>query len=81
MSRKTDSLADKVSRCLRSKELGKKHYARADALMAEIAKEIDPGTPIKLSGKIVTLVDRFADREIVWTPCAARPYELKVTPA
>jgi len=78
MSRKRDDLAAKIQRAVRSRELGKKHYARADMLMAEIAKELEPGQVIKISAeRAYQLEDKFAGTEIVWTPCAARRWNLK----
>lgn len=70
----------KMLRCLRSKELGKKHYFRADVLLAEIATEIEPGQSLKVGDRKITLEDKYAGKTIVWTPCAARRYDLKVEP-
>ena len=71
-------LAAKVRRCLRSKVLGKRHYERADNLLREIATEIEPGQAITLGdGKKVVLIDRYAGKDIVWQPCAARKWELE----
>lgn len=79
---KAESLAKKVQGYFRAKDLGKKWYGRADALMAEIAIEAKPGEliPLGADGKKAVLIDKFKDRKIVWTPCAARPYDLEVRP-
>jgi hypothetical protein len=72
-------LADKVKRCLRAKELGKKHYGIADALLDEISAEVEAGSEIKLSEhRKVVLEDQYATKTIAWKPCGIRRYELKV---
>jgi hypothetical protein len=71
-------LVEKALRSLRARELGKKNYARADRLLQEIALEIEPGQVIKLGEKNgLTLKDKFSEKDIVWTPCAARRWELE----
>lgn len=73
-------LAKKAKKYLAAKEAGKRGYERADRLLAEIAADIKPGAEIALSdsGRKAILVDRFAEKDIVWTPCAARRWELKI---
>lgn len=85
MSKKSskDSLAEKVSRYLRARESGKRGYERADRLIREIAVAMKPGEEIELSeaGRKAVLHDRFADyseKAIIWTPCAARRWELEI---
>jgi hypothetical protein len=76
---KSESVADKVKRCLRAKELGQKNYKKADALLDEISLEVEPGEEVILSPtRKVVLHDQFADKSIVWKPCGVRRYELKV---
>ena len=59
-------------------QLGKKNYARADRLLQEIATEIEPGQIIKTGEKNgLKLKDKFFEKDIVWTPCAARRWELE----
>jgi hypothetical protein len=81
-SKKSVSLAekvDKVKRCLRAKELGKKYYGIADALLDELSAEVEVGGEIKLSArKKVVLEDQYQTKTIVWKPCGIRRYELKV---
>jgi len=82
MPRKTvkDDLPEKIRKCLRAKESGKRGYARADRLLDEISKELVPGEPVLLteSGKKAVLVDQFEDKPIVWKPCGVRRFELKI---
>lgn len=81
-ARKAD-LADKIKRALRSHELGALHYSRADALAREIALEVEPGQPIRLGTKKVTLIDEFEaakEKGIAWRPCAFRRWSFKVEP-
>ena len=77
---KKPDLASKVARYLKAKEAGKRAYERSDRLMAEIAKEAKPGEEIVLNvaGRKAVLHDRFAEKDLVWTPCGARRWELKV---
>ncbi|MGA3295267.1 MAG: hypothetical protein ABSE45_14965 [Candidatus Acidiferrales bacterium] len=84
MARKKKSdVADLVTRYTRAREAGKRGYERADRLIHEIAAAVGPGEEIQLSesGRKAVLVDRFADAEgkgVIWTPCAARRWELKI---
>lgn len=85
VTKRSLGLADKIKRALRSRELGKKHYERSDTLLQEIALEMEPGQTIKIrwlaDDMNVTLVDQFAGANIVWNPCAARRWSLKVKAA
>lgn len=83
MPRKTQSdLASKVRRAIKAHKLGKKHYELADALKKEIAREVEPGEKIPLNEKeYAVLKDNFADKDIVWNPCAARRWDIEVKPA
>jgi hypothetical protein len=75
-----DDLAKKVTAYLRAREAGKRGYERADALITEIAAELKPGQEIELTvtGRKAVLIDRFKGEEIVWQPCAARRWEIKI---
>ena len=75
-----EQLADRVLRYLAARESGKRAYERADRLIAEIAASVEPGREIALneSGRKAVLNDRFEGRDLVWTPCGARRWELKV---
>ena len=76
---KIATLPEKIKRCLRAKELGKKNYHRAGTLLDEIALELKPGDQVELSEKRkVVLEDQFLTKSIVWKPCGVRRYELKV---
>jgi hypothetical protein len=75
-----DDLAKKVTAYLRAKEAGKRGYERADRLVRDIAAAVKPGEEIELTvnGRTAVLIDRFKDEEIVWQPCAARRWEIKI---
>ena len=74
----SEDLLKKAQRSLRARELGKKNYARADRLLQEIATDIEPGQIIKIGEKNgLQLKDKFFEKNIVWTPCAARRWELE----
>jgi hypothetical protein len=74
-----NGLADKARRALRARAAGKRCYARYDALLDEIAAEIEPGETILLNefGKKAVLRDQFDGKLIVWKPCGIRRYELE----
>lgn len=76
------SLAELASRYERAHQAGKRSYARADRLLLEIAARVHAGEEVDLGGGRKLIVnDRFEDREgkgIIWTPCAARRFELKI---
>jgi hypothetical protein len=81
MRRKSGDLAAKVLRVVRAREQGKRAYKRADALIAELVKEMEPGQTVKVSAeKAYQLLDKFAGKEIVWNPCAARRWEFEEVP-
>lgn len=68
-----------VRRYQKAKASGKRAYARADDLLAQIAESVAPGEEIDLGpGQRAVLIDRFADKIIVWTPCGARRWDLEV---
>ena len=78
MKRKSD-LADKIKRCVRARELGKKHYTRHRDLLEQIAHEIEPGSEVMLGdGTKATLKDQFADKMTVFRPLGVSRYELEV---
>jgi hypothetical protein len=80
VSKKSTDLTAKAKKYLTAKESGKRGYERADRLLAEIAKHAKPGAEIALNeaGRKAILIDRFEDKDIVWTPCGARRWELKI---
>lgn len=76
-------VADLVTRYQRARESGKRGYQRADRIMCEIVATVKPGEEIELSGsgRKAVLLDRFAEAEksgVIWTPCAARRWDLKI---
>lgn len=72
-----------VQRYMRVHDSGKRSYERADNLLACLAVEPGAGAEIPLNetGKKAVIIDRFADKNLVWQPCAARRYELKIKEA
>lgn len=83
--KKTD-LGEKVQRYIRARESGKRGYERADRLIREIAASVEPGAEISLNenGRKAVLVDKYAaaaDKGIIWTPCAARRWDLEIIEA
>lgn len=75
-------IADKVSKHLRARELGKKHYGRADRLLQEIRKELKPGEEIPLpGGKKAVLVDLYADKDKVFRAHGISRFEFEVVDA
>jgi len=72
-------LAERVLKCLRSREAGRSQYARADRLLDTIAQEMNAGDEIALpKGKKAVLVDLFAEKTVVYKPLGFRRYELKI---
>jgi hypothetical protein len=65
MKRKSD-LPDKIKRCLRARELGKKHYTKHRDLLEQIVREIEPRHEIMLGdGTKATLIDQFAEIPVI----------------
>jgi hypothetical protein len=77
---KREDLATKVRLYIHAKESGKRGYQRSDRLLEEIAQRSRPGKEIVLDrrGRKAVLRDRFAQKNIVWQPCAARRWELEI---
>jgi hypothetical protein len=76
---KRNDLADKIKRCVRARELGKKHYIKHRDLLEQIANEIEPGREVELGdGTKATLVDQFAQKMTVFRPLGVSRYEIEV---
>lgn len=77
------TLAEKALKCLRETELGKRHYKRADALLAEIRKELEPGARVKVGeNNFVILKDKLAEGKTQFFHGSyARRYELELEKA
>jgi hypothetical protein len=73
-------VADLVARYQDARRSGGQAYQRADRLIKEIAAAVKPGEEIELTaaGRKAVLVDKFASVDIIWTPTAARRWELKI---
>lgn len=82
--KKKSGLADLVTQYQRARKAGKEGYERADRLIQELAATVKPGREIALSGsgRKAILHDRFAEASqkggAIWTPCAARRWELEI---
>jgi hypothetical protein len=78
MKRKND-LTDKIKRCVRARELGKKHYTKHRDLLEQIAREIKPGHEVPLGdGTKATLIDQFAQKMTVFRPLGVSRYDIEV---
>lgn len=78
MSKKKADVVDLIRRYVRAKEAGRRAYKRSDVLMAKIVAQW-PGEDVQISEKLkAKLKDNFAEKGIVWTPCAARRWELDI---
>jgi len=80
--KKKGDLAGKIVNYLKARESGKRSYQRADRIMEEIVAA-EPPEEIQLNeaGRKAVLIDRFKEKDIVWTPCGARRWEIKVIEA
>ena len=69
MPKKSQSALDlskKVDRCLKSLSAGKRNYKRADAIMDELAQELEPGQIIELpNGQKKRFVDDWQGKNRV----------------
>lgn len=71
------TLADKMRAHLRARELGKRHYERADRLLEEILCEVDCGRHVKLGdNKVAVVVDNFAEKNKVYRAHGIARYEV-----
>lgn len=87
MPKKTDDLATRARAYFRARELGKKHYAKADEILAKISLEVEHGHAIDLGdkGKAVFINNVVKAREnkkypnpTQWTMAGAREFELEL---
>jgi len=80
MAKKVNSeLQEKARAHLRSKALARKHYERADRLLAEILPDLKKGAEIPLAGgKRAKLKDNFADANKVFRSHGIARYELEI---
>lgn len=81
--RREPELAELVARYQKARTAGKRGYERADRIIRELAAVMAPGEEAQINeaGRKVILHDRFAEaaeKGVVWTPCAARRWELEI---
>ena len=82
-SKAKDDLSQKVARCVRAMELGRKNYRQADVTMDALEKEMTPGDVVivssgKLRGKKFKMIDKFAGGKTrINVGMNARRYELE----
>jgi hypothetical protein len=78
------AVAELLAKIQKAKKTGKLGYERADRLTQELAKIVAPGEEVNLNeaGRKLILHDRFAEASqkggAIWTPCAARRWELEI---
>lgn len=76
---KKDTLADKITECLRARARGRRWYKRADRMLEEIAKEMLPGERVQLNARArAVLVDRHAKKFVVYNVCGFRRFDLEI---
>src|ERR1044072_7688397 len=64
---------------LAARDQGKAAYARADAILEDLAASLKPGAPVAPgAGRTPTLVDQFAEKTKVYKPCGISRFEVKV---
>ena len=79
---RNQTTAEKIVALLRARELGKKHYGRADRLLDALLKELIPGQEIALpGGKKAVLKDNFEKANKVFRAHGIARYELEVEDA
>lgn len=79
MSMTKAALKRKAQAYFLCRDRGKDFYAQADAILDQLASELEHGEEIDLGkGRVAVLVDQFADRSVVFRPCGVRRFELKV---
>jgi hypothetical protein len=70
--------AELISKHVRSLDLGKKNYKKADAALEAIISTMKPGdVAVAANGRKYELVDEFAERMTVFKPCGIRRYKLE----
>jgi hypothetical protein len=74
---KTD-IASLVAKHLRSLELGKRNYRKADAALDEIEQKLQPGEVVELpNGRKVRFKDKFDGRNRINVGLNARRFEFE----
>jgi len=83
--RPKSELADTIRKFLATKARAKKLYARADVLLATIAKELGgkDGAEVALTteGKKAVLLDNFKGKSAVWAHGSVRHFDIDVIDA
>jgi hypothetical protein len=76
-----ESIADKILRCHRARERGKRSYAKSDELLAELLTVLKPGQVVKLESGSARIVDKLPKGKFKAADVGYfRRYELKILP-
>jgi hypothetical protein len=79
-ARKSKKLACLAKEMLAAKDRGRAAYGKADELLDELLDDLKPGEVLDLGdGQTFELVDRFAEKNKVFTPTGCNRFEVKVT--
>ena len=72
--------AERAQKIIRVRAAGQRNYERSDNMLMALAAEVGVGVemPLNDTGKKAVIIDRFDGKNIVWQPCAARRFELKI---
>ena len=74
--------AERVKKLLRCRELGKRRYEQADAILQTLLADLKLDEPVDLGdGRTARLVDSFAKGNVAWGHGAVRRYDVKVEKA
>jgi hypothetical protein len=81
-SKKVETIEERITKHARSRELGKKHYGRADRLLDGLIKEMSVGAAVPLpGGKQAKLIDLFAEKTKVFRAHGIGRYEVEISEA
>lgn len=69
----------RVARIIELREQAKAMYAEAEALESGLLERMGVGEQVKLpDGRIVQLIDKFADKNLVWAHASVRRFSLEI---
>lgn len=71
-----------IRKHLVEKDIGKQGYSDSDATLKAIRQLMKPGESVSIGGgQTATLVDNYADKDVVFRPCGVRRFEISVSRA